>query len=99
MGYNKGRGKLFYVIAKGVCFMMYPFLTLDDETEIVHSEQLDSGRVRVYIEKPDEKDCFHHMTCYLPDYSVEEIYGFDDDEVRRYMDIVRSAAHLISIKQ
>ena len=75
--------------------MMYPFLTLDDETEIVHSEQLDSGRVRVYIEKPDEKDCFHHMTCYLPDYSVEEIYGFDDDEVRRYMDIVRSAAHLI----
>ena len=56
--------------------MMYPFLTLDDETEITHSEFLPSGRVKVYIEKPEEKDCFHHMICYLPDYEVEEIYGF-----------------------
>ena len=46
--------------------MMYPFMTLEDNTEIVHSDFLDDGRVKVYIEKPDEKDCFHHMTCYLP---------------------------------
>ena len=52
--------------------MMYPFMTLDDETEIVHSELLSTGKVKVYIERPDEKDCFHHMTCYLPDYKVEE---------------------------
>ena len=74
---------------------MYPFLTLDDETEIVHSEYLPSGKVKVYIEKPDEKDCFHHMTCYLPDYSIEEVFGFDDAEVQKYMEIVRSTAHLI----
>ena len=70
---------------------MYPFLTLDDETEITHSEFLPSGRVKVYIEKPDEKDCFHHMICYLPDYEVEEIYGFTKEEVEKYMDIVRSS--------
>ena len=75
--------------------MMYPFLTLDDETEIVHSEFLTSERVKVYIEKPDEKDCFHHMTCYLPDYSLEEVFGFDDAEVQRYMEIIHSTAHLI----
>ena len=75
--------------------MMYPFLTLDDETEIVHSEFLPSERVKVYIEKPDEKDCFHHMTCYLPDYSLEEVFGFDDAEVQRYMEIIHSTAHLI----
>lgn len=75
--------------------MLYPFLTLDDATEITHSEFLPSSRVRVYVEKPDEKDCFHHMTCYLPDYSVEEIYGFDDSEVKRYMEVIRSTAHLI----
>ena len=40
--------------------MMYPFMTLNDETEIVHSEMLKDGKVKVYIEKPDEKDCFHH---------------------------------------
>ena len=29
--------------------MKYPFLTLDDETEIVHSEMLPDGKVEVYI--------------------------------------------------
>ena len=29
--------------------MMYPHLTLDDETEITHSQILDDGRVKVYI--------------------------------------------------
>lgn len=31
--------------------LMYPFLTLDDETEIVHSQMLSDGKVNVYIEK------------------------------------------------
>ena len=75
--------------------MMYPFLTLDDETEITHSELLPSGKVKVYIEKPDDKDCFHHMTCYLPDYSTEDIFGFCDVKVEKYMKIIRSTAHLI----
>ena len=75
--------------------MMYPFMTLDDEAEIVHSEFLPDERVKVYVEKPDEKDCFHHMTCYLPDYSIEEIYGFSDADVNKYMDIIRSNAHII----
>ena len=35
--------------------MMYPFMTLDDDTEIVHSDMLPDGRVKVYIERPDEK--------------------------------------------
>ena len=29
--------------------MMYPYLTLDDETEIVHSEMLSDNTVKVYI--------------------------------------------------
>lgn len=75
--------------------MIYPFMTLDDEAEIVHSEMLPNGRVKVYVEKPDEKDCFHHMTCYLPDYTVEEVFGFTKAEQARYMDVIRSTAHLI----
>ncbi len=80
---------------KGEIIMMYPFLTLDDETEITHSDYLENGKVKVYIEKPDEKDCFHHMTCYLPDYSIEEVYGFDRSEVDNFLEIIRSTAHLI----
>lgn len=47
---------------------MYPFLTLDDGTENVHSEVLPDHRVNVYMEKPDATDGFHHAVCYLPDY-------------------------------
>ena len=75
--------------------MMYPFLTLDDNTEIVHSDMLTDGKVKVYIEKPDEKDCFHHATCYLPDYEWVDISGFTSTEIERYKEIIESTAHLI----
>ena len=51
--------------------MMYPFMTLNDETEIVHSDMQNDGRVKVYIERPDEKYGYMlaprlHMGRYLP---------------------------------
>lgn len=75
--------------------MMYPFMTLDDNTEIVHSEMLSNHKVKVYIEKPDEKDCFHYATCYLPDYVWENINGFTEAEISKYQKIIESTAHLI----
>lgn len=75
--------------------MMYPFMTLEDNTEIVHSEMMADNRVKVYVEKPDAKDCFHDMTCYLPNYEIESINGFSDEEVTKFMEIIRSTAHLI----
>ena len=75
--------------------MMYPFLTLDDKTEIVHSEMLADGRVKVYVEKPDEKDGFHHAICYLPAYEWTDINGFSDAEIANYQKILVSTAHLI----
>ena len=75
--------------------MMYPFMTLDDGTEIVHSEMHPDGRVKVYLEKPDAKDCFHHATCYLPDYTWEDIFGFTQADLDRYLEVIQSTAHLI----
>ena len=75
--------------------MMYPFLTLNDETEIVHSEMKPDGTVKVYIEKPDEKDCFHHATCYLPGYKWDDVYGFSDGDIEKFMEILESTANLI----
>ena len=75
--------------------MMYPFLTLKDDTEITHSEMLPDQRVRVYIEKPDAKDCFHYATCYLPGYIWEDVRGFNKAEMERYQEILQSTAHLI----
>lgn len=75
--------------------MMYPFLTLDDGTEIVHSEVKGDGRVKVYIEKPDAKDCFHRATCWLPGYTLEDVYGFTDEEMEQYRLIIESNANKI----
>ena len=51
--------------------MMYPFMTLNDDTEITHSEMKQDGSVKVYIETPDDKHGFRNATCWLPMYRWE----------------------------
>lgn len=46
--------------------MMYPFITLNNDTEITHSEILSDGAVKVYIETPYEKDGFHYICVCAP---------------------------------
>ena len=75
--------------------MMYPFLQLDDGTEIVHSNMLPNGEVKVYIEKPDAVDGFHHAVCFLPGYRWEDVSGFSPEEVQRFQEVLESTAHLI----
>ena len=75
--------------------MMYPFLQIDGETEIVHSEMFPNGEVKVYIEKPDARDGFHHASCFLPGYRWEDIQGFTPEEIARYQEVIESTAHLI----
>lgn len=74
--------------------LMYPFLQLDDMTEIVHSEMLSDGSVKVYIEKPVEGG-FRSAYCILPKYEWTEINGFTDTDIEKYQKIVESVAHLI----
>ena len=45
--------------------MMYPYMTLNDDTEITHSEMYPDGKVKVYIETPDETGGFHDAICWL----------------------------------
>ena len=75
--------------------MMYPFLTLDDGAEIVHSDMGPDGCVKVYIEKPDAEECFLHASCYLPGYVWEDVSGFTQDDLDRYQEVIKSTAHLI----
>lgn len=74
--------------------MMYPFLQLEDGTEIVHSELM-NNEVKVYIEKPDGKDGFHNAYCILPEYRWENVNGFSQKEIEVYREIIESTAHLI----
>ena len=73
---------------------MYPFMKLDDDTEIVHSEMKDDGRVKVYMEKPIEGG-FCSAVCMLPSYEWSGIEGYCAEEIDRYAEVIRSAAHLI----
>lgn len=75
--------------------MMYPFLTLNDDTEITHSEMRPDGHVKVYIETPDIKDGFHNATCWLPEYKWEDVFGYSDSELSYFQNLVRDNAHLI----
>jgi len=74
--------------------MMYPFLQLDDDTEIVHSEMLPNKKVKVYIEKPVYNG-FHSAVCWLPVYEWADVDGFSKDEILKYQEIIESTAHLI----
>lgn len=47
------------------------------------------------IETPDEKYCFKHATCWLPDYTCEDIFHYSDEEMDKFDEIVHSMAHLI----
>lgn len=75
--------------------MMYPYLPLNDNTEITHSEMNADGRVKVYIETPDEHGGFHNATCYLPDYTWGNISGYSAVEIEYFKRLIRDNAHLI----
>ena len=75
--------------------MMYPFMTLNDDTEITHSEMREDGRVKVYIETPDEPDGFHNAVCWLPDYTWEQINGYSESQMQYFRELVRNNAHRI----
>ena len=75
--------------------MMYPFMTLNDDTEITHSEMKPDGHVKVYIETPDDFGSFHNATCWLPNYKWEDIKGYSCTEINYFDEFIHSVAHLI----
>lgn len=74
---------------------MYPYMTLNDNTEITHSEMKEDGSVKVYIETPDQYGGFHSAVCWLPQHRWEEIQGYSDTEMEYYKELIRNNAHLI----
>ena len=76
---------------------MYPFVELNDGTEIVHSDaMMKDGKelVKVYIEKPVEGG-FHSAECWLPEYKWTLKQGFSDEEMAYFQNFLESTAHII----
>lgn len=75
--------------------MMYPFITLNDDTEITHSEMQPDGKVKVYIETPDDTGGFRNAVCWLPEYRWEDINGYSETEMLYFRQLIKNNAHLI----
>ena len=77
--------------------MMYPYMTLNDETEIVHSQIIQDGeieKVQVHFERPT-KEGFDSARCELPSYTWLFNEGFTDQEIGLFEELLQSNAHLI----
>jgi len=77
--------------------MMYPYITLADETEITHSELLDKDDVQtveVHFERPTEHG-FDSARCVLPSYSWKFNDGYSDAEIAFFEELLRNNAHLL----
>ena len=77
---------------------MYPYLTLEDGTEVVHSELLggeQGGRVLVHFERPTANG-FDSVRFELPSYSMEVWEGaFSEAELDSLRKFLESNAHLL----
>ncbi len=77
--------------------MMYPYMTLSDGTEIVHSQILDEGEVKkliVHFERPTD-DGFDSARCELPEYKWVKREGFSEEEISVFERLLHSNAHLL----
>ena len=83
------------VLKKEAHTMMYPFMTLNDDTEITHSEMKPDGQVKVYIETPDDNGGFFNATCYLPSYRWENVSGYSAEKMDYFNRLLHNNAHLI----
>ncbi len=93
--YNKGRNR--YEKERCVIVVMYPYMTLADETEIVHSQIIDENgiqKVIVHFERPTEEG-FDSARCELPSYKWIIKEGYSDDEITTFEQLLHSNAHLL----
>lgn len=77
--------------------MMYPYMTLSDETEIVHSQIIEEDgkkKVIVHFERPTE-DGFDSARCELPDYNWTIKEGYSILEIAFFEQLLHSNAHLL----
>ena len=76
--------------------MLYPYITLEDGTEIMHTHVFEEDglqKVEVHFERPKEGG-FDTARCQLPSYKWLTRDGFTDEEIRLFDQLVRSNAHL-----
>ena len=77
---------------------MYPYITLADETEIVHSQIIEENgieKVEVHFERPTENG-FDSIRFELPTYKILFKDGnYTEKEIKMFEEFLQNNAHLI----
>ncbi|MEG0650205.1 MAG: hypothetical protein RR764_10255 [Oscillospiraceae bacterium] len=83
---------------QGGMFMIYPYMTLADGTEIVHTDIIvkedGSQTVEINFERLTDAG-FNTARCVLPTYQWVVKTGYTQDEIAKFEDFVKRNAHLI----
>ncbi len=77
--------------------MMYPYITLADETEITHSHIIERDGVQtveVHFERLAESG-FDSARCVLPSYQWKFNEGFSREEIAFFDEFLQHNAHLL----
>lgn len=77
--------------------MMYPYMVLADETQIVHSQIIEEDgkqKIIVHLERPTEEG-FDSARCELPEFRWILKEGYSDEEIAVFEEFLHNNAHLL----
>ena len=89
--------KITAIVQEEVNALMYPYIILNDETEISHSHVINKNgqnEIEVHFERPAENG-FDTARCALPSYVWIIREGFSEDELQDFIHFLKSNAHLL----
>ena len=72
-----------------------PYMTLWDETAVVHTCGEDEREIKVYFEQPDEEFFFKYLELKLYSLDIIKKHGFTNDEVEKLLEFSKNNSDLI----
>lgn len=70
--------------------MIYPLLTLYDDTEFTYTDLQSDGTIIVYVETPDAIDGFHSLECILPSFQLRNVQGYSKQKQEKMLEIIKN---------
>ena len=78
--------------------MLYPYITFNDNTEVLHTHVLEEGTqnqsVEVHFERP-VLNGFQSARCVIPGYKWLSNDGYSEDEIKNFEKFLKNNAHLM----
>lgn len=77
--------------------MIYPLLTLYDDTEYTYTDLQSDGTIIVYVETPNAIDGFHSLECVLPSFQIRNVQGYPVKKQKEILDTIKAHAAKIQV--